>query len=450
MKSTLRYYGRSVLAHLRLFAAITLMTAHKLLKASPLGAAPLSLGLTETADEQILKSLTAISERVKKLDEVEKSITEQKGTVEKTVTDLAEVQKQIVAFQRQMLGIAQARQRRGGEVSIACARHLGAIGLLAAAQQGRLTEAKHVDFAAKQVKDILGLEIKASLTSTDIPLPAEYAAEVVELVSDYGQARKYCTVYPLSAGEVKLPKLKTSPAFGLIALSGAVTEKSPQIEFVTFSAKKWGGLVILPIEIDDDSVVPMGQFIARYSAREMAKIEDVVVFTADGSGTYDSLNGVLKQQDAAATRVVLAATKTAYSDLALANARAMRAKVAAAALGRSAYYFHPSFEQLFSTFNTAGDKPYVANGVNGASLDGFPIRWIDSFPAYDTAANANKVFGAFGDMSFTYLGVRGGMRFDASRDAKFTTDELAIRALERFTVGHMATDHIAVVKTAAS
>ena len=409
-----------------------------------------AFGLGITADEQILKSLTEINDRVKKLDDVEKSVGDHKSAIEKANNDLAEVQKQVLAFQRQMLAIGQARQRRGGEVSLACARHLGALGLLAAAQQGRLTEDKHVAFAQKQVKDILGLEIKASLTSTDIPLPTEFAAEVVELVSEYGQARRYCTVYPLGAGEVKLPKLKTSPAFGLVAISVAAGEKSPQIEFVTFNAKKWGGLIILPNEIDDDSVVPMGQFIARYSAREMAKIEDIVVFTADGTATYDSLSGVLKQQDAAATRVVLASTKTAYSDVTLANLRTLRSKVASAALGRSAYYFHSSFEQHFATFNSAGDKPYVANGINGASLDGFPIRWMDSFPAFDTAANAGKVFGAFGEMSYTYLGVRGGMRYDASRDARFTTDELAIRALERFTVGHMASDHVAVIKTAAA
>jgi len=71
-------------------------------------------------------------------------------------------------------------------------------------------------------------------------------------------------------------------------------------------------------------------------------------------------------------------------------------------------------------------------------------------PAYSTSVNASKVFMLFGDMSFQYLGVRGGVRFDTSVDAAFATDEILIRALERFTIGLMATGAVAGLETAAS
>jgi HK97 family phage major capsid protein len=111
---------------------------------------------------------------------------------------------------------------------------------------------------------------------------------------------------------------------------------------------------------------------------------------------------------------------------------------------------HPSFEQLLCTFNASGDKPYQANGVQGATLDGFPIRWVDVLPAYSTSVNVSKVFMLFGDLSFQYLGVRGGVRFDTSADAAFATDEILIRALERFTIGLMATGAVSGLETAAS
>jgi hypothetical protein len=56
-----------------------------------------------------------------------------------------------------------------------------------------------------------------------------------------------------------------------------------------------GGLIRLPSELDADSIVALGQFIARYAAREIAKWEDTVLFIADGTGTYDSLKGVTKE-----------------------------------------------------------------------------------------------------------------------------------------------------------
>ena len=71
-------------------------------------------------------------------------------------------------------------------------------------------------------------------------------------------------------------------------------------------------------------------------------------------------------------------------------------------------------------------------------------------PAYSAAANVSKVFMLFGDLSYQYLGVRGGVRFDTSVDAAFATDEILIRALERFTIGLMATGAISGLETAAS
>jgi hypothetical protein len=53
-------------------------------------------------------------------------------------------------------------------------------------------------------------------------------------------------------------------------------------------------------------------------------------------------------------------------------------------------------------------------------------------------------------VSYNYLGVRGGIRFDTSKEAGFTTDEILVRALERFTVGKMATGAVAGLITAAS
>jgi HK97 family phage major capsid protein len=62
----------------------------------------------------------------------------------------------------------------------------------------------------------------------------------------------------------------------------------------------------------------------------------------------------------------------------------------------------------------------------------------------------SKVFMLFGDATYQYLGVRGQIRFDTSIDAAFTTDEILIRAIERFTIGLMATGAVAGLQTAAS
>jgi HK97 family phage major capsid protein len=334
-------------------------------------------------------------------------------------------------------------------VSEGCARHLGALALSVRLRKGDLL-GEDRERVSGLVKETLGYHQRTALDETDIPLPTSHHNEVVALVSTYGTARKWGTVFPLGAGTMKLPKLKTSPAFGIIGMSSAVPEKSPQIEFAELVAKKFGGLIRLPSEIMADSIVAMGVFLADYCAREIAKIEDVAYWTADASGTYGGMTGLTKAVADTGRLETMGSTKTSVSQATLANFRALRTKIDAAALGQGAYYLHPSMESLLFSYNTGGDKPFTVEGVNGPSLDGFPVRWIPALPAYTVAATAGAVFGIFGDSRYMYLGTRDQIRFDTSLDAAYDTDEIMFRCLERFCVSLLADGAVAGIKTAAS
>lgn len=451
-KMVLRVIGLAVLALLAVLfrdALFHLMSGGGALMA----AAPLALTGEQIEEFKLLldeikggwaevKTLPDAFKLLKDLPEKFKASQEKREALEKEVKEV-----------RRLLAIRSAYGeglRVPGLVSTDCARHMAGIAIAGHLRRGGQVENR--DRLEGMVKEILGVEVKTALTSSDIPLPTQFSGEVVELVSQFGTARKYGTVYPLGAGTVKLPRLGTDTTFGLIASSGTVTEKSPTVVFVTFTAEKFGGLVRMPSEIDDDSIVPMGQFLARYSARQIAASEDYNFWasTGAGSGINGSVAGLTSSTITNSKVTQMASTKTHYSDVTLANLRAVRAVPDEPAVRNGAYYMHTTFEQQLAGLNTAGDKPYIANGVNGPSLDGFPIRWIPSLPAFSAAANVSKVFILFGDASFQYLGVRGGIRFDTSMEAGFTTDEILVRALERFTIGLMAVGAMAGIETAAS
>ncbi|HTD65779.1 MAG TPA: phage major capsid protein, partial [Candidatus Limnocylindria bacterium] len=184
---------------------------------------------------------------------------------------------------------------RGQFVSDGCARFLASVAIVGAEKHGKLTHLKSDREAIlKGCFETLGMEQRAALTTADIPLPTNFRAEVVELVWEYGSGRKYAMVVPLSGSSNKLPRLKTSPAFGFTTQSAPLDGKSPQFEWVTMNPEKAGGIVRIPSEIDADSIVALGQFIARYIAREMARWEDTVLFMADGTATYKLMSGVGK------------------------------------------------------------------------------------------------------------------------------------------------------------
>jgi HK97 family phage major capsid protein len=348
------------------------------------------------------------------------------------------------------MGLANKRLAHQA-VSDDCARYIAAVVVCGADSIGGLNHIKGAqrDTLVGECKNILGLETRSALTGSDIPLPTVYSSEVVELVYKYGQARQFSTVYPLGQGTTKLPQLKTSPSFGFISQSASVTEKSPQIQFVTFNPQKAGGIVRIPSEIDADSIVPLGQFIARYIAREMARWEDTVLFLADGTAGYNSLKGVGQTAIDNNYLIQLATSKTKPSDITANDVRNMRTKVNAAALFTGAYYFHPTMEVLLRSFNTSGNTPFVINGSQ-ATFEGFPIRWVGVLPVYDQTNHASQVQGAFGDLSYWYFGERNSVSIETSREVYFATDELAVRALERFTVQLMANDAVSALQLAAS
>jgi HK97 family phage major capsid protein len=415
-------------------------------------------GLTEAQFQA--KVLGGVADLQKKIADLEagslKDSTAVKAEINKLTGELATLQR----TQQQLKRTARANNPSG--ISDDCARHLGAIALAVGVKRGQIT-GKQADMAETQVKEILGVEIKTALSSSDIPLPVEYSGQVVELVGQFGTARRFGTVFPLGTGSVKLPRLKTDTAFGLIAQSG-MTEVSPQTEWVTFTAEKFGGMVRLPTELDEDSIVPIGQFIARYAARNIAKAEDTQFFvsTGAGSGVNGSVKGLaVSQLSTGNAKNLLMTAKASPSELTLAHLRAVRGVADAAAIRNGAYYLHPTMEQLLASLNTAGDKPYNPNAqlqnpggaqpfISGPTLDGFPVRWVDVMQPYTSGDTVDTGVALFGDLSFHYLGVRGGIRFDTSAEAGFATDEILIRAIERFTCGLMATGSVAVVQTAAS
>ena len=347
-----------------------------------------------------------------------------------------------------------------------CARALTSVFVLDCAKLGENAmrqlnrEARSHEGLITIAREFLGIETKAALTGTEIPLPTVYVPQIVELVWKYGQARQYCTVYPLGAGVVKLPRLKAGEddfgflGVGTAGMSQSVTERRVAAELVTFTANKAGGLISIPTEIEEDTFIPFGQFLARYIARQLAKLEDKTVFIADGTGTYANILGVCPYCAANGYSVQLAAGKTKPSDATLASLRKMRSLVSDAVLngGQGAYYMKPTMEGLLVTFNTIG-APLVYQrqyGTSPATLDGFPIRWIGVGQGYSEIAAPTTFIAFFGDISYVYLGERGTIRVEVSKEVFFATDELAMRALERIDVEIMAVDAMSALETAAA
>ena len=294
--------------------------------------------------------------------------------LEKAANDVADVRRRLATHG----SVAPPRER--GEVSAGLARSLGAAFVLHCARSDALEALSSVpsvrDSLLAQAREALGLTTRTALSTSEVPLPTVYGAELVGLVSEYGVCRRRMMRYPITGGTARPARMGTRPAFTSIAMSAAVGEKSPSLTFASLESHKIGGMVKVPRELDEQSIVPMGQFLARYGAVEFARAEDLWGFLADGSGTYENVKGVV--QVASDGGKTVTAVGGSPSEVTRAEIRLVRSKVNKAVLsGRfGAYYMDSSWEPALRGLNVA-DAPYffVRNADGTATIDGLSGLW---------------------------------------------------------------------------
>src|SRR5437870_441623 len=385
------------------------------------------------------------------------------ATVKSLEDDNTQLRDDLTDVRRSLLSHSALRtphsafQRSPGCVSDDCARRIAATFIQHCARSGALdalaSQSVQRDALVSFAQQSLGISTRTALTTSDIPLPSEYTGELRELISDFGVVRRRMSPYPIGMGTSRPARMGTRPAFGSIAMSAAFTERSPAITFASLESHKIGGIVRLPREIDEQSVVAMGQFLARYGAVEFARAEDLWGFLADGSGSYESIKGIVQIARDNSKTVTLANTKTHPSDATLADFRSLRTKVNKAALnGRdSAYYVDSTWETQFPTFKTTAEPNVYQRLPDGtAALDGYPVIWTDVLQAFSTSAAADSPIAVFGAMSFWWMGEHGSPRLDTSEHVYFANDQLAVRFIEEIDFDYAAVDATAALITAAS
>ncbi len=416
--------------------------------------------------EEVRKNLKEIKDGVdankKKQDDLatafeaeKKAFEAEKKANEQIRQELKKAQDEISQLRRIQLarGGISPGVRRQGFLSDEAAARLAAKCILVHARHGKLDELGNRDPLIKAALDTLGLEMKATLTTGDMPLPQADTAEMKELIAEYGVCRRVMSPYPLARGTSRPRRMGTEDDFALLTIAAAIAEKNVNVSYATLESHKVGGIVRYPREIDEQSIVPLGQYLGRYGARKFAKVEDLFGFLADGTaGTYESIKGVCKIAVDLGYVITLGATKTAPSDATLEDFRSLRGKVASPVLASGKYYMHITWERRLRTFKTAADPMiYVQNGPGGQpTLDGYPIVWTETMQPYGTDAAAGKYVAVFGDLSYWWFAQHGSQRVDFSSDVYFATDELATRFIEEFDFDYAAGDCAAVLRTAAA
>ncbi len=270
-----------------------------------------------------------------------------------------------------------------------------------------------------------------AMVIADGHVPTTFSQQVVVYERDYTPMLnpEIVTIMPTNDGNpISIPRLTADVAHGgtITAEAGGIQEVDPTMGTATLNAYKFAVTTLWSAEVDTDNNIGLQNLIARTNARELAHDINAAMSTGNGS-TFP--NGIVTAAGNGGTANGTAAGSSFDTFFAPADLIDLEFSLAQPYRRNGSY--------MGST--TAIAKMRKARDSNGAFLwdmslvAGQPDRFngkrvIENADMAAVASATKSVI--FGDLS-AYIVRRLPLRVDASIHYKFSTDQIALRTIER-------------------
>lgn len=286
-----------------------------------------------------------------------------------------------------------------------------------------------------------GVEVRTMTTTSDaaggIFVPAPMETAIVDLREEYGVARQFANVMPMSSDTLTMPRRLSGVTAYFVAEGAEITASDAAYNPISLTARKLAALTKITSELSEDALIAVADKITDEMAYAFAVKEDGCLFLGDGTSTYGGING-LQNALAAGSKVTAATGNTAFSTLDLDDFIAMVAKLPRYPGIQPAWYIHQAgWANAMLRLQEAAGGNTVANVAAGGSLQflGYPVRLVNTMNSVVTAQTSTTGLCYFGDLRLTAtMGNRRGVSIAADASRYFEFDLTAIRATERFDI----------------
>lgn len=275
-------------------------------------------------------------------------------------------------------------------------------------------------------------------------VPEEFEATLIDLREMFGIFRQYAYVSPMKSDTKTVPRRVSGLTAYPMGENQTITESSMVWDRVGLVARKWGVLSKMSSELDEDSVIDIGNTLAGEISYAFANNEDLCGFVGDGTSTYHKITGTctkLKGLSATIANIagLVVAAGNAYSEILLSDFNSVKGRLPQYAdTARAAWYTHKSFYH-----NVMERLMLAAGGVTAAEIAagrrepvfmGYPVHFSQVLPSVE--ANS-QVCALFGDLYLAAtFGDRRSTTIALSEHLNFAEDEIAIRGTERFDINN--------------
>ncbi len=277
-------------------------------------------------------------------------------------------------------------------------------------------------------------------------VPEEMQAEIIVLRNDYGLARRDLKVVPMGRDTITTPKLVSGLTMYYTGEGVAATASQPVFSNVRLTAKKASTLTLISSELDEDSIISIGDLLVGEIAYAFASGEDAALFSGDGTSTYGGITG-LRKIFADGVGTLAGAVDAASGHDTMAEMDATDLARAMGALpqyvyvrGNPKWYCSQTmwanvFERLIGA--SGGVTKDQASGRTIREYNGYPVEITPAMlaPATPTTDASDVAMILFGDLNMSAsMGDRRGMTISRSTEYKFAEDQIAIKGTERFDI----------------
>ena len=284
----------------------------------------------------------------------------------------------------------------------------------------------------------------SSLAGGGVLVTVEQSPTILKLLETYGVFRARARRWPMGAGQSLVPKIDglltvTCPGEGV-----AATESDPTLKLTSLTPKTLLALTCFGLELEEDSLVALGELLADLFTRSFAYYEDLCGFLGDGTSTYfgfKGITGALRAVDATIANIksLFVGAGNAYSELTLANFDSVVGTLPQFAdVGDPRWYVHRYFywtvmvRLALAVGGVNATEVVLGAGQKQKQFLGYPAEFTQVMPRVE--ANS-QICAIFGDLAAgAFLGTRGGLEFATSDQRYFDKGLIGVRGRDRIAI----------------
>jgi HK97 family phage major capsid protein len=272
----------------------------------------------------------------------------------------------------------------------------------------------------------------------------EQIPSIIMLMETYGKFRANAQNMPMGAGQTLQPKIDSLLTVYCPGEGGTATAVDPTIATIALTPKTLVALTKCSMELEDDSMVALGELLAGLFARSFAYYEDLCGFLGDGTSTYFGFKGIVGALRAvsatiASIKSLVIGAGDAYSELTLANFIAVPGILPDFADdGNAKWYEHRYFYYtVFVALALAAGGATASEVIIGAGQKqklqlGYPVEFTQVMPR---AAAVSQICALLANLrQGAYLGTRGGIEFAQSSEIYFAESMIGVRGRDRVAI----------------